>query len=490
MNDDPGRQPADDTHPARPEPAEPEREPAAERDAGAGEAAGAEPAGVGAEPAGVGAEPAGAGPRAGAGAGAQPAGAGAAVAESGAAGTGPEPEAGAGPEAGAAAAAGTGPEPEPALAGTEPAAASDQPEAEGAAGGEQIEWRPVESGGTIEWQPVVAGADEPADEPATEPEPEFDEEAWEAALKAEPATRHDGPGAGPGAGPGGGSGGAAGGGSGGAAGGGAAHPARGTRRTRPTAGGTPASPPAGGPGDGEGRAGSGQPDDKTKRQVVIMSVLTVFVLLVAVIGFMLSRGATKSASQATPNGTGGPSTTRPASGGTTVPATELTFYKDAQTGFSVRYPKTWNRLHPPVSDLRAVLVVGENDAVSFRILPIQTVATQENIGNFKAVTDAVVFGSNENKLIQEQLVLLNGKLSYYYLYTFIDKETNQQGVHAHYFVFEGLRILSVVFQSLPAEDFNRQAAVFDQVAESIVIDPAPPGATTVPVPTAVPTTVP
>lgn len=344
------------------------------------------------------------------------------------------------------------------------AAEPDGPDGPGRAS-EQIEWRPVVTGETIEWQPVVSAAeDEPARPDAPVDEPEFDEQAWEQALAADPlpdpvADERAGNGAAPVA-----------------PAGIAAHPASGVRRPAP-----PAPPPGTGPGPDEPSAGGEGIPNKAKRQIVILSALTAFIVLVAVAGFVLSRGAAKKGSSvAGSNATA--TTVRPATGGTTVPPTELITFKDDQIGFAIRYPKTWSKYVPPVSDIRLVLQANQNDGVSIRILPIQTVATQENIGNFKAVTDAIVFGDQHNKLIQEQLVLLNGKLTYYYLYTFQDPN-GQQGLHAHYFVFEGLRMLSMVFQSLPADDFTNQAAVFDQVAESLTVEPAPAGATAVPAPT-------
>jgi hypothetical protein len=220
------------------------------------------------------------------------------------------------------------------------------------------------------------------------------------------------------------------------------------------------------------------PSAKTKqrRQVVVLSVLSGIVVLVAILGFVLSRGAAKKGSQAAPPS---PSSSVP---GTTVPASQLDTIHDTVTGFTVKVPKAWVSVKPPEADIRLVMQAGNNDGFSVRVIPIQTPATQDNIGNFKAVTDAIVFGDNTNQEIQESLVTLNGRLTYYYLYTF--PSGGQQGVHAHYFVFEGHRMFALVFQAVPSDDFTKLAAVFDQVAESFTVqdEATLPPTTTIPPP--------
>jgi hypothetical protein len=213
-------------------------------------------------------------------------------------------------------------------------------------------------------------------------------------------------------------------------------------------------------------------------------VLSAVVLIVLVLGFVLSRGASKTGRQAV-----GPTTTSIPI--VTVPDKDLTTFRDDQTGFSIKYPNTWKSLGAPLSDIRLILDAGGNEAFQVRIFPIQTPATTENISNLKAVTDTIVFGDQTSgkKEIQEQLVTLNGKLTYYYIYTFPDSVSGQEGVHVTYFVFEGHRMFELVFQAVPADDFRRQAGIFDQVAESFTVDPEKPTTTGPgPAPTAAPPT--
>ncbi|MCA1691336.1 MAG: photosystem II reaction center PsbP family protein, partial [Actinobacteria bacterium] len=206
-----------------------------------------------------------------------------------------------------------------------------------------------------------------------------------------------------------------------------------------------------------------EPDPKAKlrRQVILLSVLTGAIVAVAIVAFVLSRSATKAGEEAQATTTVPPTNTI-----VTLPESAFTTFRDDQTGFTIKYPRTWERLQPPVADIRLVTNAGGYDGFRIRVAPIEVPATVENIGNFKAVTDTIAFGDRSAKLIQEQLVTLNGLLAYYYLYTFQDPITNQEGIHAHYFVFEGLRMFMINFQTIPTEEFVRQAGIFDQIAES------------------------
>ncbi len=203
--------------------------------------------------------------------------------------------------------------------------------------------------------------------------------------------------------------------------------------------------------------------------MIVLSFLTVLVIVVGVLGFVLSRDAKEQGNQAaTPNTTAAaPSNTIPR-----LPESALQTYTDEATGFTLKFAKTWEVLRAPNADLRLVVNLGGNDAFNVRLIPIEVQATPENIGNFKAVTDAIVFGNKQNKSIREQLVTVNGLLAYYYLYTFPFDGTTE-GVHAQYFVFEGNRMFSITFQSVPAEDFPKQANLWDQVAESFTVAPRP-----------------
>ena len=66
-----------------------------------------------------------------------------------------------------------------------------------------------------------------------------------------------------------------------------------------------------------------------------------------------------------------------------------------------------------------------------------------------------------------QVVRVGALSGVYYLYYF--PAGDQRGVHAHYFLFSGKQMFTLVFQALPAADFQRLAKTFDAVAETFTV---------------------
>ncbi len=176
-----------------------------------------------------------------------------------------------------------------------------------------------------------------------------------------------------------------------------------------------------------------------------------------------------------------------------VPANFVT-YRDPADGFSIAYPKAWTRTVPPGNGLALLLDVGGANAVSVRVIGVQTpVVTAQQLADVKKVTDGILGQANANiQVLHQETFRLNGMPGYYYLYTFPGTNGGPGGVHAQYFVFHGKAMNELVFQAVPASDFSHLAPVFDRVANTFhgtpgFVPPAP--ATTVPPSTpAAPTT--
>lgn len=195
---------------------------------------------------------------------------------------------------------------------------------------------------------------------------------------------------------------------------------------------------------------------------------------VAVIGsLVVAYQATRDAEKATPNEPGASATTA-----VTVPA-GFTTYTDPETAFSISHPTQWERLKPPESDVRLLLGAGGQNSLLVRVIRLEQPVTAANIGDVKAFTDSIVSGAGVT-ILQERSITLGGLPGYYYLYTFTDTASGQKGLHAHYFLFAGRKMNTLVFQALPADDFSGLAATFDQVAESFrsTLDLAPAAPTT------------
>ena len=212
-----------------------------------------------------------------------------------------------------------------------------------------------------------------------------------------------------------------------------------------------------------GDAGAPPPvNPKQKRMVVLLSVATVVVI--GLIALAVSLASREPADDIPP----------PAAADTPVP---MTTFRDAQTGFTVEYPRAWRRVEVPVADYRLAVDGGNNVAFTIRVVPIATPATAQNLQNFKTVTDGLVASNSTVQVLKEQAISLNGMLGYYYFYSFTDGAVS--AVHAHYFLFSGNKMNIIVFQTLP-DDFQAMAATFDKIAESFRSDPNVPSAATAP----------
>ncbi len=200
--------------------------------------------------------------------------------------------------------------------------------------------------------------------------------------------------------------------------------------------------------------------------VVLLSVLTAVVLVGAGLVFVLTSG-------------GSDEDPLPAPAPDNTPA-PVTSFRDAETGFTVDFPRAWQRVQVPVADYRLAVNGGNNVAFTIRVVPIQIPATTANLENFKAVTDGLVGSNSTVKVLKQQAISLNGMLGYYYFYTFADGPV--EAVHAHYFLFSGQKMNILVFQSRP-DDFEKMAATFDKIADSFRSDPNVPPTTSAPRPT-------
>jgi hypothetical protein len=214
----------------------------------------------------------------------------------------------------------------------------------------------------------------------------------------------------------------------------------------------PPPPPDGGDdeprGGGRDRPGKG---GSQRKVLVIMTVLSVLVAALAVFAVVNSRSSKKT----------------PAAADTSTVDTPTTTYHDTLTGFTVQYPRSWQKINVPVADYRLAVDGGSNVAFTIRVVPIQTPADTSNLENFKAVTDGLVTSNSSVQILKQQAISLNGMIGYYYFYTFTDGGV--AAVHAHYFLFSGNKMNVLVFQALP-DDFARLAPTFDKVAESFKVD--------------------
>ncbi len=164
-----------------------------------------------------------------------------------------------------------------------------------------------------------------------------------------------------------------------------------------------------------------------------------------------------------------------------IASSQLIAFRDPQGTFAISYPSSWQQL--PSGAQQVVLLAASSDGASLlvRKATLDGAVTAANLTAARKLTDRVVAsGDNVIQLRAPQQVALGGLPGYLYLYTFYDPQTRQRGAHAHYFVFDGATMITLVFQALPAPRIFSLAPLFDRVAATFRVLPAQSGATTAP----------
>jgi len=152
-------------------------------------------------------------------------------------------------------------------------------------------------------------------------------------------------------------------------------------------------------------------------------------------------------------------------------AASLIEFREEKAGWTISYPKEWNRLEPKDADIALVVSekpVEQNSGGSIlaRNLTLGAPVSDANLAAAKEVTDRIVTGDGIEHITQPQVLHQAGLPGYFYFYRFKDPASGQVGVHSHYFLFKGSTMISFVFQALPDADFQRLANLFDQVIAS------------------------
>ncbi len=148
-------------------------------------------------------------------------------------------------------------------------------------------------------------------------------------------------------------------------------------------------------------------------------------------------------------------------------------FRDPQTGFSIAYPRRWRRLPAPDIQVR-LIVAGGGASLLVRAAPLGPRDRPKNLRAAKKLSDRLVKSVKGVKLLRRaQQVQSGGLAGYLYLYTFRDRPTGERGAHAHYFLFRGDTLFTLVFQALPSTTFAGVAPLFDRIANTFKAQPAP-----------------
>ena len=143
-------------------------------------------------------------------------------------------------------------------------------------------------------------------------------------------------------------------------------------------------------------------------------------------------------------------------------------YRDPGGLFAGSYPSGWQRI-APANDASVVLLAQSGNGASLLVRKT-TVSAQVSVANLASaqrLTDSVVHSDKSVQLLRPpQQVTLSGLPGYLYLYTFKDPSTGVQGAHAHYFLFDGATMVTLVFQAVPPNSILTQAPLFDRIAKT------------------------
>lgn len=154
------------------------------------------------------------------------------------------------------------------------------------------------------------------------------------------------------------------------------------------------------------------------------------------------------------------------------PPVDFIEFRNEQAGFALSYPKSWTRLQS--GDPQVALVAAKDAQESFlvRVVELDAAVGPEQLPAARQLADRIVTSDKSVKLLdQPAQIELAGLPGYFYFYTFDDPASKQKGAHSHIFLFDGNKMITIVFQAVPVEHFRQVAPTFDQITNSFRLMP-------------------
>jgi hypothetical protein len=201
--------------------------------------------------------------------------------------------------------------------------------------------------------------------------------------------------------------------------------------------------------------------------IVLLTVLTLVVVALGVGGIALSRNAKKKSSAAP--------TTQPTTTLFTLPDNAFVTFRDPETGFTIRYPRGWQRSEAPLREIRLQVSDGKQYACRVQVRHTDEATTPANLGNLQQTM--LGFIGSGVQIVKQDAFNVNGLIGFRFIYTFTDAPSGLEGAHEHYFLFQGHKMNSIVFEVLPSTDIAKIEGVFDQMVQSFHSDPEPDNGT-------------
>lgn len=143
------------------------------------------------------------------------------------------------------------------------------------------------------------------------------------------------------------------------------------------------------------------------------------------------------------------------------------FFRDGDAGLSLSYPADWTRHQSRERGVKLIASKGREASLLVRTVKLGFEVEPAEVPAARALTERFVArGRGVDVLATPRQITLGGLPGWWWLYAFDDAGTGARGVHSHYFLFDGERMVVLVFQAAPAERFERFAAAFDRIAAS------------------------
>ena len=173
-------------------------------------------------------------------------------------------------------------------------------------------------------------------------------------------------------------------------------------------------------------------------------------------------------------------------------ADETVTFTDEKGGIKVSYPDTWKQIEnnsriditdDPATEVR--LIAGPAQDEPSLLLRVKPLPAEINYDPNMSANDLGIIQGSLDKLISSDVQILErkpindkGKLGFHYLYVLKQQATGREGVHSHYFVFDGAKMNVLVFEVFPRSEFEKMAPTFDKIFESFTSEkraaPTPP----------------
>lgn len=145
----------------------------------------------------------------------------------------------------------------------------------------------------------------------------------------------------------------------------------------------------------------------------------------------------------------------------------LVRFEGRQAAFSISYPEGWASRSSQDAQVELLAAHGPTASLLIRVVPLDFEVLPEALPRARVLTDRLVNRARNVRLLSRpQQIQLGGLPGLLYIYTFQDQSTGQTGAHAHYFVFQGAQMITLVFQALPADRLELLAPSFERIAAS------------------------